>query len=150
MATIRPSDPRQLLEDAATTYGSFADVRPETLPGEIPGSDLPVLAIDPREEEEEHGSSGSGGRLYEGVPKTLVIYIAVESGTDAPSRSAARSAYRTHRDGYLEQLFDEVESSAFAGAAEKTSSTTDELQQAESTLFMGALSIRFHQTQIYQ
>jgi len=54
MATIRPSDPRQLLEDAATTYGSFADVRPETLPGEIPGSDLPVLAIDPREEEEEH------------------------------------------------------------------------------------------------
>jgi len=145
MPTTRAQNPRQILEDAAVNLGSFSAIRPETFPDEIPGSDLPVWALDPREEEQEHEPSDTGGAIYENVPLVLIVYLGVGVEPTASSRSSARSSLDTLRDDYLNELFTKEPT----GYARKTSRARREVANAESRVLVDAITVTFTQTQDY-
>lgn len=150
MADLRPDDPRGLLETAAKNIASFSDVRPEIFPDEIPGSDLPAWALDPREQELDHEATGGGGRIYSGVAIEYVAYIAVQSGPDASDRSAARGDLKTLRGKYLTEMFNVFASNTTDGSAQKTGRNQFDIRQAESMLLVDAISIQVQQIQIYK
>jgi hypothetical protein len=132
-----------LLEDAARATGSFAAIRPSTFPDELRTADLPAWALDPREEEEEHGADDTRGRHYQALI-TYVAYLAVECGQRATARSAARTQLDGLRNDYLTEL-----PAATGGDAQKRSRTRSEISNGELTLMVDALDIRFAQTQIF-
>lgn len=142
MADLRPPNPRQLLEDAATATGSFADVRPDTFPGEIPRAEFPTWALDPREEEQPHKSRSTSSKHY-GVDVEFVCYLAVESGPERSDRADARSELKSLRNEYLTQLFEDT------SKIEKTGRTMSDVTQGETTVLMDAISLQVNQTQIY-
>lgn len=144
MADIRPSNPRKLLTDAATAYGGFNDVRLDIFPGEIPRTNLPTFAVDPREEEQSHTATSTNGQHYDTVDLELIVYLAVESGPDPSDRSSARSTLKTYRNGYLTQLLGDTSD------IEKTGRMMNDVAQGETMVLMDAITLQVNQTQIYQ
>jgi len=144
---VTPDDPKQLLEDAARQSGVFSSYHPDTFPDELRDSDTPAFAIDPREEELEHESSGAHSGLYQQVPVRHVVYLAVESGPEASERSAARSALQEKRTAFLQAMHEEF--GGTGGDAEKTSRTQSEVRNGEDILRVDAITIDTTQFQDY-
>lgn len=150
MATVTPSDPRQLLEDAANGVAAFNSVRQDVFWDELPQGDLPGWALDPREQEGEQGDDSVtvDRGVYGTVPIQYICYIGVESGHTASARSSARSDLDTYRNQYLDELFQTVlANNSAVGRAEKTGRVRFEIEQGEQALIADALSIEFLQSQ---
>lgn len=147
MADLNPSDPRQLLEDAANATSGFSSVKPETFPTEVREKELDAWLLDPREEEQPHESSGAGQRLYNRVPIEYIFYIVTEGGED--NRKSARDTLSTLRDQYLTQMFDTFEANGGRGSVEKTGRLRYQVQNGETELMGDAVSVQVAQHQDY-
>lgn len=150
MADISPANPRKLLADAARNCGSFRSVAQNQTWTELPGREMPAWALDPMEQESDHSSGTTSGRIYTGVPVEYVAFIAVNSGTEARDKEDARSSLDGLRNDYLDELFGTTFPNAGDfGNAEKNGRQRRELQQGESTLMFDAISFVIHQDQQY-
>ena len=125
--------------DAADSMGDFARVEDQVLPFEIAKKDLPLFALDPREEEPSQGSTGANNRIYTDTTVRLIAYIAVESGDGR--RADARKALDDLWPRYIKALLDESQ------RAEKTARTRQEVRQGERPVMVDALVIEWHQDQ---
>jgi len=150
MADHDPADPRGLLEDAAGAVPDFRSVTPEATWTELPSNEQPAWALDPREQENDHESDSTSGRIYSNVGIEYIVYIAVESGPDPRDREDARSELDGLRGAYLDQLLGTtLPDSGHEGEMEKTGRQRQHFEQGETSIMLDAISLLVNQTQIY-
>lgn len=144
MATFDPTDPRQLLTDAANAVSAFQSVRQDVFWDEIPQGDLPGWALDPREQERDHEAMSADRGIYGTVPIEYVCYIGVES---TGRRSAARGDLDTYRSDYLDELFQSTLPTNNTGRMQKTGRVRFEVEHGEIALMADAISFTVFQNQ---
>lgn len=150
MADHDPADPRGLLEDAANAVSDFRSVTPEATWTELPSNEQPAWALDPREQENDHESDSTSGRVYSNVGIEYIVYIAVESGPEPRDREDARAELDSLRNAYLDQLLGTtLPDNGQEGEMEKTGRQRQHFEQGETSIMLDAISLLVNQTQIY-
>jgi hypothetical protein len=150
MADHDPANPRGLLEEAANAVSDFRSVTPEATWTELPSNEQPAWALDPREQENDHDSDSTSGRIYSNVGIEYIVYIAVESGPDPRDREDARAELDNLRSAYLDQLLGTtLPDRDYEGEMEKTGRQRQHFEQGETSIMLDAISLLVNQTQIY-
>lgn len=148
MATIEPTDPRQLLEDAANNVSAFRTVEQDKMHTEMGSDDLPSWALDPREQERDHEAQTTNMRVYSGVPTEMIFYIAVEAGSTPADRETARDSLDTHRNSFFDALYQTVlPNNNEDGRIGKTGRVRSLLEHGERMLMYDAVSVLVTQDQ---
>lgn len=147
MATLTPSNPRGLLEQAANNVSAIQATFPEDLPMEVSANDLPSWALDPQEREDPHESQSTDGKLYESVPVQYRVYLMVESGPKQSDKASARQTLDTILHDYLTEV-----TTVFRNAGSKVEKTQRDRVDVEgaSTRLVDAITFEVPQLQVFE